>query len=109
MQARQLMRMSMHPSDTHATTLATSPNHKRREEIAGTAVFSMAMTNRLEMRNEVQQSNDKNPHNVNEMPIARDRLVRLVWRSHRHAKAWLNPHICQHQQPNNHMCTVQRS
>jgi hypothetical protein len=47
MQARQLMRMSMHPSETHATTLAENPNHKRREEIAGAVVLSMAMTNRL--------------------------------------------------------------
>src|SRR4051812_14847991 len=71
--------MSMQPSATHATAVVRSPNHSRPGETGTETVFPLvAMIRRLKMGNDVKQHDDEYPHYIDEVPVARNRLIRLV-------------------------------
>src|SRR3954471_16572637 len=71
--------MSMQPSATQATAVVRSPNHSRPGETGTESVFPLvAMIRRLKMGNDVKQHDDEYPHHIDEVPVARHRLIRLV-------------------------------
>src|SRR5581483_94987 len=90
MHARHVTVISKHPSNTHANADPAMPNHRLRRlarAVSTAASFAgsclcirglASMMMHLKMRHDVQQRNDKNPHNIDKVPVQRDRLVRLV-------------------------------
>jgi len=68
----------------------------------------VAMHMPQDVRNDVKKGDDKNPYEVDEVPVERDCLIWPVWRSRSVCIAGKNADVRQKQESNHHMSGVER-